>query len=75
MVGEAVAYVAQTAFLDILLNGVEELLLGDLHLSVSPARYFNDHVEDAAVLVGKEGDVVEGRDDTAILFDINAVFW
>lgn len=36
LVGEAVADVAKLALLDVLLNGVEELLLGDLkHQAVS----------------------------------------
>ena len=63
VVREAVADVAQTALLDILLDGVEGLLLGDLELRVGPAGNLNDHVEDAIVLVGEERDVVEGRDD------------
>ena len=73
MVGEAVADVAQTALLDVLLDGVEGLLLGDLHLGVRPAGHLDDHVEDAIVLVGEEGDVVEGGDDLAILLDEHAV--
>ena len=73
VVREAVADVAQTALLDILLDGVEGLLLGDLHLGVGPAGDLNNHVEDPVVLVGEEGDVVEGRDDLAILLDVHAV--
>jgi len=60
MVGEAVADETQLAFLDILLDWIERLLLGDFHLRVGPARNFDDHVQDAIVLVGKERDVVEG---------------
>ena len=55
MVREAVADVAQTAPLDVLLDGVEGLLLGDLHLGVGPAGDLDDHVQDAVVLVGEEG--------------------
>ena len=75
MVGEAVADVAQLALLDILLDRVEGLLLGDLHLRVGPARNLDDHVEDAVVLVSKERDVVEGRDDRAILLDEDTMVW
>ena len=73
VVGEAVADVTQTALLHVLLDGVEGLLLGDLHLRVGPARDLNNHVQDAIVLVGEEGDVVEGRDDAAVLLDEHTV--
>ena len=73
MVGEAVANIAQSALLDVLLDGVEGLLLGDLHLRVGPARDLNNHVQDAIVLVGEEGDVMEGRDDAAVLLDEHTV--
>ena len=73
VVGEAVADVAQTAALDVLLDGVERLLLGGLHLCVRPAGDLDDHVEDAIVLVGEERDVVEGRDDLAALLDEDTV--
>lgn len=38
-------------------DGVELLLLGDLHLGVGPAGNLNDHVEDGLVVIGVEGDV------------------
>lgn len=63
---EAVANKAQAALLDVLLNGVESLLLGDLHLRVGPAGDLHDHVEDAIVGVGKERDVVEGGNDGVV---------
>ena len=71
--GEAVADVAQAALLDVLLDGVEGLLLAGLHLRVRPAGDLNDHVEDAVVLVREERDVVEGRDDIAVLLEEGAV--
>ena len=61
MVGEAVANVAEAALLDV--------------LGVGPAGDVDDHVEDAVVLVGEERDVVERRDDLAILLDVHAVLW
>lgn len=73
MVGEAVADEAETTLLDILLDRVEGLLLGDLHLGVSPARDLDDHVEDAIALVGEKRNVVERRDDLAVLLDEDAV--
>ena len=73
MVGEAVADVAEAALLDVLLDGVEGLLLGDLHLGVGPAGDLYDHVEDAIVLVGEEGDVMERRDNGAVLLEEHAV--
>ena len=73
VVGEAVADEAETALLDVLLDGVEGLLLGDLHLGVGPAGDLDHHVQDAIVLVGEEGDVVEGRDDAAVLLDVHPV--
>ncbi len=73
MVGETVAHVAQSALLDVLLDRIEGLFLGDLHLGVGPARNLDDHVEDSRVLVCKERDIMEGRDDRAILLDENAM--
>ena len=73
VIRETVADVAQLSLLDVLLDGVEGLLLGDLHLRVGPARDLNNHVQDAIVLVGEEGDVVEGRDDAAVLLDEHTV--
>jgi len=61
VVGEAVANEAQTTLLDVLLDGVECILLGYLELGIGPAGDLDNHVEDAIALVGKEGNVVEGR--------------
>jgi hypothetical protein len=41
-----------------------------LELGVGPAGNLNNHVDDALLLVGKEGNVVEGRDDLVLV-----VFW
>ena len=49
-------------------SGAAYLLLG-----VGPARDLNNHVQDGLLLVGIEGDVVEGRDGLAILLDVDAV--
>ena len=73
LVREAVADVAELALLGVLEDGVELLLLGDLELAVGPAGDLDDHVEDGAVLVGKEGHVVERRDDLAVLLEEGAV--
>jgi hypothetical protein len=75
MVGEAVAHVAQAALFDVLLDGIERFLLGNFHLGVRPAGNFDNHVENAIVLIGEERDVVERRDDLAVVLDINAMFW
>jgi hypothetical protein len=71
-VREAVADVAELALLGVLEDGVELLLLGDLELGVGPAGDLDNHVEDGAVLVGEEGDIVEGRDDLAVLLEEGA---
>lgn len=73
MVREAVPDETQLALLDVLLDGVERLLLGNLHLGVGPARHLDDHVEDRLGLVGKERNVVERRDDLAVALDVGAV--
>lgn len=44
-----------------------------LLLSVGPAGDLNDHVQDLLLLVGVEGDIVEGRDGDAILLNVNTV--
>ena len=74
MVGEAVAHVAQATLLDVLLDGVERLLLGDFHLGIGPAGNLDDHVEDAIVPICKERDVMERRDNLAVLLDVDAMF-
>lgn len=70
---EAVPHKTETTTLDILLDRIEGLFLGDLHLSVCPSGDFDDHVEDTRVLVGEERDIVEARHDAAILLDVNTV--
>lgn len=75
VVGEAVPHVAQFSSLDVLFDGVEGLLLGDLHLRVSPSGDLDDHVEDALVAIDEEGEVMERRDDRAVLLDVDAMFY
>ena len=75
IVGETVADEAELALLDVLLDGVECFLLGGFHLGVGPAGDLDNHVEDAEVLVCEEGDVMEGGNDGAILFDEDAVIY
>jgi hypothetical protein len=74
MVGETIANEAQAALLDVLLDRVEGLLLGDLHLRIGPPGDLDDHVEDAVALIREERDVVERGDDRAILLDEHPVF-
>jgi len=75
VVGEAVANETQTTLLNVLLDGVESLLLGYLHLRIGPPRDLDNHVEDTIVGVGEEGDVMEGRNDGVIvLLDEDTVF-
>jgi len=74
VVGEAVANETQATLLNVLFDGVERFVLGDLKLGVGPTRDLYNHVEDAIVLVGKERNVVEGGDDGSVLFRIDAVF-
>lgn len=73
VMGEAVANETQTTLFDVLLNGVEDLILGDFQLGVGPARDLNDHVEDTIVLVVKERNVVEGGNDGPVVFRIYAM--
>jgi hypothetical protein len=73
VMGEAIAHVAQTTLLDVLLDRVERLLLRDLHLGIGPAGNFDDHVEDAVVLVREKWDIVEGGHNRAILLDVDSV--
>ena len=75
MVGEAVAHVAQATLLDVLLDGIERLLLGDFHLGIGPAGNLDDHVEYAIALIGEERDVVKRGDDLAVLLNVDAMFW
>lgn len=55
------------------INKQRNSILAYLKLSVGPARDLHDHVEDGLLLVGIQGDVMEGRDRHAILLDVDAV--
>lgn len=44
-----------------------------LHLAIGPARDLDNHVQDRLLLVGVQGNIVEGRDGHAILLNIYAV--
>lgn len=44
-----------------------------LKLAIGPARNLNNHVEDGLLLVGIEGNIMEGRDGNAILLNVNSV--
>jgi hypothetical protein len=74
VVREAVPHKAQLATLNVLLDGVERLVFGDLHLCVRPARNLDNHVQDTLVLVGEERNVMERRDDIAILLGVHSMF-
>lgn len=74
MMREAVADITQATFLDVLLDGIERLFSRGLHLGVSPAGNFDDHVEDAIVLIRKERDVMERGDDGSILLYVDTMF-
>lgn len=43
VVGETVADVSELALLNVLLDRVESLLLGDLHLGIGPSGNLNNH--------------------------------
>jgi hypothetical protein len=73
LVGEAVSDVSKLALLDILLDGVEELLLGDLELGIGPSRNLDNHVQDGLLLVGIERNIMERRNGLAILLDVDSV--
>jgi hypothetical protein len=75
VVGEAVAHEAQAALFDILLDGIEGLLLGNFHLGIRPAGNFDNHVENPIGLIGEERDIVERRDNLAVVLGINPMFW
>ena len=44
-----------------------------LLLGVGPARDLDNHVEDGLLVIGVEGDIVEGRDRDTILLDVYPV--
>lgn len=73
VVREAVGDVAEFPLLDVLLDGVQVFLGGDLHLGVGPARHLDHHVEDLVALVGEERDVVERRNGAIFILDVDAV--
>lgn len=44
-----------------------------LKLAIGPARDLNNHVENGLLLVGVQGNIVEGRHWDAILLDVDAM--
>lgn len=74
VVGEAVTNETQTTLLDVLFDGIERLLLGDLELGVGPTGDLDNHVEDTIALIGEERNVVEGGDDGSVLFRMDTMF-
>lgn len=44
-----------------------------LKLSIGPPRNLNNHVQDGLLLIGIEGNIVEGGDGNAILLDVDTV--
>lgn len=75
VMGETVSDKTKPSLFDILLDRIELFFLGNLHLSVRPARHLDDHVEDAIVLVCKEGNIMERRYDVAVLLDKDAMLY
>lgn len=73
LVGETVANETEFALLRVLEDRVELLFLRDFEFRVGPTGDLDNHVEDGTLLVREEGNVVEGRDDFAILLDVRAV--
>jgi len=73
LVGEAVADETELALLDVLLDGVEQVCLANLHLCVGPSWDLDDHVQDSLLLIGVKRNIVEGRDWDAILLNVDAV--
>lgn len=72
MMGEAVADITEFALLDVLLDRVKQLVLGDFQLGIGPTRHFNNHVQNTLFLVSKQRNVMEGRDNLALgIFYIN----
>lgn len=73
MMGETVPDIAQTTFFDILLDRIKRLLFRNFHLRVGPSGNLDDHVKNAIVLVCKERNVMEGRDNSAIVLDVHSM--
>jgi len=73
LVWEAVADESKLALLDILLDGVEKFLLGDLKFTVGPSWDLDDHVENCLLFIGIQRNVVEGRDWDSILLNVDTV--
>lgn len=69
---ERIPHKAELSFLDILLDRVERLFLGDLELGIGPAGDLDHHVQDALLLIGPERDIMKRRDDAPVLLGIDA---
>ena len=73
MVREAVPDESQLPLFDVLFDGIEWLFFRNLHFGVGPTRDFDDHVEDATIKIGKEGNVMERGEDCSSLLGVNTV--
>ena len=45
----------------------------NLHLCVGPSWDLNDHVKEGLLLIGKQGDIMEGGDGAAVLLNVDTV--
>lgn len=50
------------------------IMVSYLELRIGPSRDLNDHVQNGLLLIGKQRDIMEGRERCAILLDEATVF-
>ena len=72
---ETVADESELALLDILLDRIEGLFLGNFHLCVRPSGNFDDHVQDPRLLVREEWDIMPWRHNLTVELGIDAMLW
>lgn len=75
MVREAVPHEPELPLFDVLFDGVERLFLGDFHLGIGPSGNLDNHVEDPVGLVGEEREIMERRENGAVVFDEDAMLY
>jgi hypothetical protein len=67
---------SQFALLDILLDRIVIIVLGNLLLGIRPAGDLDNHIENLRTCCGRRGekrDIMPCRDDNSILFEEDAV--
>lgn len=69
MVRKTIADETWVAFYNFWFDWVHRFIFCNLHLGISPTRDLDNHVKNAPMTIGKKRDIMQWRDNMAVLFD------